>query len=281
MAWVTRFDKQTDAGVRVLDMTSTEQAEYVTTVDGVLQITIATPANGTSMDFAGITAGTEALHAIGADIGAVLLIGSGANFCAGGNVRGFAAANDRAAHVHHLATVLHDFVRVLAVTKVPVVAAVQGWSAGAGMSLVCAADIAIGGPSTKLRPAYPGIGLSPDGGMSWTLPRIVGAGRAREILLTDAVLDADEAVRLGILSRLVADEEVRAEALQLAQTLTSGPKSTYASIKSLLAQSGSAKLSDQLDYEREAIAAAAISPAGVEGVNAFTEKRKPNYVGLG
>jgi 2-(1,2-epoxy-1,2-dihydrophenyl)acetyl-CoA isomerase len=258
-------------------MTSTEQSEYVTTVDGVLQITIATAANGTSMDFAGINAGTAALRTLGSEIGAVLLTGSGANFCAGGNVRGFAAADDRATHIHGLATDLHHFVRALDATAVPVVAGVQGWAAGAGMSLVCLADIAIGGPSTKLRPAYPGIGLSPDGGMSWTLPRIVGAGRAREILLTDAVLDADEAVRLGILSRLVADDDVRAEALNLARTFTAGPQSTYASIKSLLAQSNSSTLSDQLDHERDSIAAAVNSPAGQEGVNAFVDKRKPDY----
>lgn len=261
-------------------MTSTAQTEYVTTVDGVLQIIIATAANGTSMDFAGITAGTDALRSIGRDVGAVLLAGSGANFCAGGNVRGFAAAEDRAGHIHALATDLHELVRALDETIVPVVAGVQGWAAGAGMSLVCAADIAIGGPSTKLRPAYPGIGLSPDGGMSWTLPRIVGAGRAREILLTDAVLDADEAVRLGILSRLVDDEQVRAEALNLARTLATGPRSTYASIKSLLVRSDSGTLSDQLDAERDAIAAAANSPAGREGVNAFAEKRKPDYRNL-
>ncbi|MFE7801027.1 enoyl-CoA hydratase/isomerase family protein [Nocardia sp. NPDC057440] len=258
-------------------MTSSTETEYVTAVDGVLQITIATSANGTSMDFAGITAGTAALRTLGSDVGAVLLTGTGANFCAGGNVRGFAAAEDRAAHIHGLATDLHDFVRALDETVVPVVAGVQGWAAGAGMSLVCLADIALGGPSTKLRPAYPGIGLSPDGGMSWTLPRIVGAGRAREILLTDAVLDAEAAVRLGILSRLVADDDVRAAALNLARSLSSGPRSTYASIKSLLAQSSSSTLSEQLDYERDAIAAAANGPAGREGVDAFVEKRKPNY----
>jgi 2-(1,2-epoxy-1,2-dihydrophenyl)acetyl-CoA isomerase len=262
----------------VIGMTSTAQTEYVTIVDGVLQITIATAANGTSMDFAGVTAGTEALRAAGREVGAVVLTGSGANFCAGGNVRGFAEAQDRAGHIHGLATVLHEFVRALDETTVPVLAGVQGWAAGAGMSLVCAADIAIGGPSTKLRPAYPGIGLSPDGGMSWTLPRIVGAGRAREILLTDAILTAEQAVRLGILSRLVEDEQVRDEALNLARTFTTGPRSTYASIKSLLARSNSATLSEQLDHERDAIAAAANSPAGIEGVNAFVEKRKPKYV---
>ncbi|MEU4341746.1 enoyl-CoA hydratase-related protein [Nocardia sp. NPDC023852] len=261
-------------------MSSTQHADYVTTVDGVLLITVATAAHGTSMDFAGINAGTAALRALGAEVGAVLLRGTGSNFCAGGDVRGFAAAQDRSAHIHGLATDLHEFVRALDATTVPVLAAVQGWAAGAGMSLVCLVDIAVGGPGTKLRPAYPGIALSPDGGMSWTLPRLVGAGRARDILLTDAVLDADEALRLGILSKLVADEKVADETLRLARTFAAGPHSTYASIKSLLRQSDSTTLSDQLDRERESIAAAANTPAGREGVNAFAEKRKPDYTGL-
>ncbi|MGY1944471.1 enoyl-CoA hydratase/isomerase family protein [Nocardia asiatica] len=261
-------------------MTSTEQGGYVTTVDGVLQITIATSANGTSMDFAGINAGTAALRSLGSEVGAVLLRGTGANFCAGGDVRGFAAARDRSAHIHALATDLHEFVRALDAVSVPVVAAVQGWAAGAGMSLVCLADIALGGASTKLRPAYPGIGLSPDGGMSWTLPRVVGRARAREILLTDAILDADEAVRAGVLSRLVPDDEIVEQAQQLARALANGPRSTHASIKVLLRQSDNATLSEQLDSEREGIAAAAGSAAGREGVDAFVAKRKPDYAGL-
>ncbi|MGQ4614644.1 enoyl-CoA hydratase-related protein [Nocardia sp. R7R-8] len=261
-------------------MTTSEQAGYVTTVEGVLQITIATSANGTAMDFAGINAGTAALGSLGSEVGAVLLRGTGANFCVGGDVRGFAAAQDRSAHIHGLASGLHDFVRALDETTVPVVAAVRGWAAGAGMSLVCLADIALGGPGTKLRPAYPGIGLSPDGGMSWTLPRIVGRARAREILLTDAVLDADEAVRLGLLSKLVPDGEIAAEAQRLARTLATGPRSTHARIKTLLRQSESATLSDQLDSERDGIAAAAGSAAGREGVDAFVAKRKPDYAGL-
>ncbi|BDT88346.1 enoyl-CoA hydratase/isomerase family protein [Nocardia cyriacigeorgica] len=261
-------------------MATTEQAEYVSTVDGVLQITIATAANGTSLDFTGVDAGTAALRELDPQVGAVLLTGTGANFCAGGNVRGFAAADDRSAHLYDLADRLHQFVRALDATTVPVVAGVQGWAAGAGMSLVCATDIALGGPSTKLRPAYPGVGLSPDGGMSWMLPRIVGSGRAREILLTDAILDAEEAVRLGILSRLVADESVRDEALALATSLANGPRSTYSSIKTLLRRSTTATLSEQLDDERDAISAAAATPAGREGVDAFVGKRAPDYRGL-
>ncbi|TCJ99256.1 enoyl-CoA hydratase/isomerase family protein [Nocardia alba] len=261
-------------------MSTTEPVAAAEIIDGVLHLTIATSAAGASMDFDLINAGTAALRDLDPSVGAILLIGAGANFCAGGNVRDFAAADDRGAYLHQLADELHDFVRALAAAPVPVIAAVQGWAAGAGMSLVCAADIAIGGPSTKLRPAYPGIGLSPDGGMSWLLPRIVGHGRASEILLTDAVLDAEEAVRLGILSRTVADDEIRAEALRLAQTFVNGPRATYAAMKKLLAQSPTAILDQQLDAERDSISAAANSNTGREGVDAFVNKRKPNYVGL-
>ncbi|MFE3541416.1 enoyl-CoA hydratase/isomerase family protein [Nocardia sp. NPDC059177] len=249
-------------------------------VDGVLQLTIATAAAGTSMDFDLINAGTAALRDLDPGVGAVLLTGAGRNFCAGGNVVHFAAAEDRGAYLHQLASELHDFVRALDETPVPVVASVHGWAAGAGMSLVLGADIAIGGPSTKLRPAYPGIGLSPDGGMSWLLPRIVGASRAKEILLTDAVIDADEAVRLGILSRVVGDDDVRAEALQVAQSFVAGPRTTYTAMKKLLAQSPTATLDQQLDAERDSISAAANGRIGQEGVDAFVAKRKPDYLGL-
>jgi 2-(1,2-epoxy-1,2-dihydrophenyl)acetyl-CoA isomerase len=261
-------------------MTATEPAaSYVRVVDSVLEITISTADRGTSMDFAGINAGSAALRDLDPEVGAILLVGAGANFCAGGDVRAFHDAPDRGAYIRGLAADLHEFVRLLAAAPVPVVAGVQGWAAGAGMSLVCAADIAIGSPATRLRPAYPGIGLTPDGGMSWTLPRIVGTGRATEILLTDAVITGDDAVRLGVLSRLVGDEVLTDEALRVARTLAAGPSTSYAGIKRLLAESATSTLSAQLDREEEAIGTAADSPVGIEGVNAFVEKRRPNFNG--
>ncbi|MFE3291097.1 enoyl-CoA hydratase/isomerase family protein [Rhodococcus sp. NPDC059234] len=261
-------------------MTSLDGLSRVSLEGDVLRIAIATADNGTSLDFDGVDQGTKALRALSAGTLAarsVLLIGEGANFCAGGNVRAFASAENRAEYVGTVAGALHDFVRAIEATEVPIVAAVQGWAAGAGMSLVCTADIAIGGPSTKLRPAYPSIGYTPDGGMSWTLPRIVGVARAREILLTDAVLGADEAVRLGVLSRLVGDDEVKDEALRVARTLAAGPTSAYAGIKRLLVGSGSATLSEQLDAETASISAAADTVAGREGVDAFVEKRRADF----
>ncbi len=248
--------------------------------DGVLRIVVATEAGGASLDLEGIDAGTAALRSVNAGttaIGSVLLIGRGPNFCAGGNVRDFAGADDRGAFVGSVADTFHAFVRELAAVTVPVVAGVHGWAAGAGMSLVCLTDIAIGGPSTKLRPAYPSIGFTPDGGMSWTLPRIVGSGRAMDILLGDSIINGEDAVRLGILSRLVGDDIVDSEAERLARTLANGPTSAYQGIKRLLGSSESATLTEQLDAEAASISVAAASPAGREGVDAFVEKRRPDF----
>ena len=122
---------------------------------------------------------TAALRALEPDVGAVLLAGEGPHFCVGADVAALAGAGaeaaDPGAAVRALAGELHDLVRALAEVPVPVVAAVRGWAAGAGMSLALAADVAVAGVSTRLRPAYPAIGLSPDGGLTWTLPRAVGA----------------------------------------------------------------------------------------------------------
>ncbi|MFZ2530078.1 MAG: enoyl-CoA hydratase-related protein [Rhodococcus sp. (in: high G+C Gram-positive bacteria)] len=253
---------------------------HVSVTDGVLRIAVATAENGTSLSPAGVDQGAAALRAAGPEIRAVLLVGEGANFCAGGNVRGFAGAADRREHVRDIADRFHEFVLALDGVGVPVVAAVRGWAAGAGMSIVLHADIALGGPSTKLRAAYPSIGYTPDGGMSWTLPRVVGIARARELILTDAVLGADEAVRLGVLSRLVADDEIEGEALRIARTLAGGPTAAYASIRRLVAESDQRTLAEQLAAELESISSAAVSPTGIEGANAFVEKRRPDFSSL-
>lgn len=262
------------------DVTHFENTESVELADGVLKIIVATDRAGTSLSGQGMSEGAAALHAVNAGelpVGAVLLFGSGSNFCAGGNVRAFAEAPERGTYVREIADTFHRFVLELAATSVPVVAGVQGWAAGAGMSLVCHADVAIGGRATKLRPAYPGIGFTPDGGLTWTLPRIVGSARARDILLGDTILNGEEAVRLGILSRLVGDEIVVSEAERLARTLAAGPTSAFAGAKALLAESENRTLAEQLEAEAASISAAADSPTGREGVDAFIEKRRPDF----
>lgn len=274
--------RRATAHVRVPRVSNSDTIEQnkVSIEDGVLRIIVATDAAGTSLDGDGVDQGAAALAEVNAgttSVGAVLLIGTGANFCAGGNVMSFASAPDRAGFVRATADSFHAFVRELAAVTVPIVAGVHGWAAGAGMSLVCLTDIAIGGRATKMRPAYPAIGFTPDGGMTWTLPRIVGTARAREILLNDSILNGEEACRLGILARLVGDDIVDSEAERLARTLAVGPTSAYAGVKRLLAASESRTLAEQLEAEAMAISSAAESPCGREGVDAFVEKRRPDF----
>jgi 2-(1,2-epoxy-1,2-dihydrophenyl)acetyl-CoA isomerase len=252
---------------------------YVTRQSRVLRCVLSTAANGASLDFAALREVTAALRALDPEVGAVLLVGEGPNFCTGGDVKAFATADDVGPTVRSLAGVLHDMVRALAEAPVPVVAAVHGWAAGAGMSVVLAADVAVAGTSTRLRPAYPAIGLTPDGGMTWTLPRAVGAARARHILLTDRVLSADEALDLGLVATVVPDDEVAAEARRLAERLADGPVGALGRTKRLLRESPDRDLGTQLDAEATSIAESAAGAEGREGVAAFTARRLPRFRG--
>jgi 2-(1,2-epoxy-1,2-dihydrophenyl)acetyl-CoA isomerase len=247
---------------------------------GVLRIAISSPKAGNSLDRAFFNRGTEALQQlVRGEIraGAILLLGTGANFCAGGNVRDFAAADDRSEFLAGLAGDFHVFVRALVGSNVPVVSAVHGWAAGAGMSLVAHSDVAIGGSSTKLRPAYGGIGLSPDGGMTWALPRVVGAARARDIILNNRVLGATEALELGLLSQIVDDDQVLATADAAATALAAGPWEALSATRRLLNASPDATLDEQLDAEAQSISTLAGRPVGIEGVDAFVGKRSPDF----
>ncbi|GAA4539895.1 enoyl-CoA hydratase/isomerase family protein [Pseudonocardia xishanensis] len=210
-------------------------------------------------------------------LGAVHLVHAGGNFCAGGDVRSFAAAEDRASFVKDIADVFHEFLEAYVTCAVPTVAGVQGWAAGAGMSIVLATDVVLVGDGTKLRPAYPGIGFSPDGGMSWTLPRIVGLARARHILLSDQVLGAEDLLSLGIASVLVPDAELAEEAAGTAHKIAQGPTAALGRIKTLLAASFDRPLRAHLDAEAAAISASAGGAEGAEGLAAFGEKRPPRF----
>jgi 2-(1,2-epoxy-1,2-dihydrophenyl)acetyl-CoA isomerase len=244
----------------------------------VLRCAVSDAARHGSLDFDAVCAVTAALRTLEPGVGAVLLAGEGPHFCTGADVGALAAtgaAEDPRSAVRELAEELHELVRALVEVPVPVVAAVRGWAAGAGMSLVLAADIAVAGVSTRLRPAYPAIGLTPDGGLSWTLPRAVGAARARHILLTDRVLDADEALALGLVATVVPDDDVAAEADGLAQRLADGPTRALGRTKRLVRAEGD--LDAHLDAEADAIAESVADAEGREGVAAFRERRPPRF----
>jgi 2-(1,2-epoxy-1,2-dihydrophenyl)acetyl-CoA isomerase len=248
---------------------------FVTREGRVLRCVVATAERGSTLHPDALSEVAAALRVLDRGVGAVLLVGEGPNFCTGGDVGAFAAAAEPGPTVRALADLLHDLVRALVDAPVPVVAAVHGWAAGAGMSLVLAADLAVAGAGARLRPAYPAIGFSPDGGLSWTLPRAVGAARARHILLTDRTLDAPEALDLGIVAAVVPDDDVAGEAARLAGTLAAGPTAALARTKRLLRDGAGRDLAAQLDAEAAAIAACAAGAEGREGVAAFRERRAP------
>jgi 2-(1,2-epoxy-1,2-dihydrophenyl)acetyl-CoA isomerase len=216
--------------------------------------------------------------------GAVLLRGEGTHFMAGGDIRMFGdlaalPPEERQRVFYELVDGLHPtLVRLRHMAK-PVVAAVHGAAAGFGLSLVLAADLAIAAEGTVFGCGYIHLGTSPDGGMTATLPRIVGQKRAAELMLLGERFDAERASSLGIVNRVVPASSLLAEARALAARLAAGPGHAYARTKALLAASVEAGLDAQLDRERDNFAACAATADFVEGVRAFLDKRPPVFTG--
>jgi 2-(1,2-epoxy-1,2-dihydrophenyl)acetyl-CoA isomerase len=210
-------------------------------------------------------------------IRAVLMTGEGKNFCFGGDLRGMiASGGDISAFLSELTTNLHAAMAHLARANAPVIAAVSGTAAGAGLGLVLAADLAIAGRSAKFAPAYTGVGLTPDASCTFLLPRAVGYKRAMELLLTNRVLDAETALDWGLVNQVVDDEKLQETAAALAARLAAGPTGAYGVVKGLLAESEPG-LEVQLARESRSIAARGASAEGREGIAAFLEKRAPRY----
>jgi 2-(1,2-epoxy-1,2-dihydrophenyl)acetyl-CoA isomerase len=219
----------------------------------------------------------DAVRLIDDGVGCVLLRAEGTNFCVGGDVRAFAAAPEPGKFLGELASVVHDAVLGLVEGPAPVVAAVNGWAAGAGMSLAACADITLAAESARFRSAYSAIGLSPDCGLTWTLPRLIGRGRAADLMLTNRAVGAAEAASTGLVARVVADDALLPEAQALAAELASGPAAAFGRIRHLLDASDGSTLADQLSAEAASIAACADGPEGRAGVAAFTAGRKPVF----
>lgn len=243
----------------------------------VVRITLARPERANALGLDTCDGLGEALKRIGEGTGCVLLLADGPNFCVGGDVRGFAAAEDVPAHIRLLADTVHAHLVALRESGVPLVAGVRGWAAGAGMSLALAADVLVLGETAKLRPGYAGIGVTPDCGMTWTLPRAVGAARAREILLTNRAVDAAEALAIGIASRVVPDEEVDAAAAAVAAQLAAGPTPALGATRRLVDAAAARTFAEHLDFEAASISEHAGLPHGREGITAFVEKRAPRF----
>ncbi|HEY7996687.1 MAG TPA: enoyl-CoA hydratase-related protein [Steroidobacteraceae bacterium] len=216
-----------------------------------------------------------------ADVRAVVLTGAGRNFCFGGDLRAMASRDTSGDdYIRELTTYLHAAIAHFTRMDAPVIAAVNGTAAGAGVGLVAMADLAVCARSAKFNLAYTNAGLTPDAGTSFLLPRIVGAKRTMELLLLNRTLTAAEALSWGLVNEVVADEEVHARALAIAEQLAAGATRAYGATKRLLAASLGA-FESQMILESETIAAHAVGAEGTEGISAFLEKRRPDFPGNG
>lgn len=248
---------------------------------GIARLTLERPdaANAIDLDVAQGLCGAASELAARDDVRVVVLSSGGKLFCAGGDLGWMQAQDDPAAGLHVLATALHKAIEGFAALDAPVVARVHGAAAGAGMSLVLGADLAVASTKASFTMAYTSVGLSPDGGSSYLLPRLVGQRRATEIILTNRRVGAEEAERIGMITRAVEPEALDDAVEALAASLAAGPTSSYGAAKRLFATTWTASMHDQLADEADAIAACAGSPAGQEGISAFLAKRKPDFAG--
>ena len=213
-------------------------------------------------------------------VGAVILSGEGETFCMGGDLRSFPAVDDLPGHLREVTHHLHAALNSLSRMAPPVIATVRGFAAGAGLGLACAADIVLAGGSARFLSAYTNVGLTPDGSTSWSLPRLVGLRRALELVLTNRILDANEALEWGIVTRVVEDGSLETEAAALATTLAEGATVALGGAKRLVRESFARPLELQLRLETEVLAAAAGTDAGREGIAAFLEKRAARFTGV-
>jgi len=213
-------------------------------------------------------------------IRAVVITGAGKMFCAGGDLISFSSFGDKIAHgIKEITTYLHAATSRFARMNAPVITAINGTAAGAGMSLAIAGDYVIAGEAAKFTMAYTAAGLSPDGSSTFYLPRLIGLRRAQELILTNRRLSAQEAFEWQLVNRVVPDADMLPEAMKLAEQFANGPTVAFGTVKKLLIATYDQSLETQMELEARGIAAMTQTKDGKEGVAAFAGKRKPEFCG--
>jgi len=208
---------------------------------------------------------------------ALLITGAGRGFCAGADLA--EGGNENRDMGASLADTYHPFLTELANLKIPVVSAVNGVAAGAGMSIAISADIVIAAKSAYFLQAFVNIGLVPDAGSTFLLPRLVGLNRARSMMMLGEKVPADKALEWGLVYDVVEDDMLQVAAKEVATKLANGPTVALGSIRHLLAQSLTNDYQGQLAAEANAQRVAGRTEDCVEGVMAFIQKREAAFKG--
>ena len=261
-----------------------ETIQLETRDDGVAVLTLNRPA---ALNALTVAMGSEFIEALAESRAkgarAIVMTGAGRAFCAGGDLREMQQIAKKEGRVEAFfdepLSLLHDCIRAIRKTPVPIIAAVNGFASGAGCNLALACDLVIAGVSAKFNEAFIKIGLTPDCGGTFILPRLIGWKRAAELLMTGDVIEATRAAEIGMINRAVPDDELMSESLSLAVRLASAPTAAIGRIKALLDQGAAKDYDGQLDLEHEAQIQSGQSVDFKEGVAAFMEKRTPKFTG--
>lgn len=250
--------------------------------EGIATITLNRPDNANTLNLDMAEDLFEATLACEADdsVRAVILTAKGRMFCAGGDLAAFHASGaGLPTTLNRTATALHNAVSLLARMDAPLVIGVNGTAAGAGLSLVLMGDYVLASDKAKFTMAYTGAGLSPDGSSSFFLAKHIGLLRAKELVLTNRVLSAEEAAAWGAVSRVVPGESLEEETRAMAQTFAKGPTRAYGESKRLLLSAYSETLETQIEFESRGIVSQARGKDGAHGIEAFLKKEKPVFEG--
>jgi 2-(1,2-epoxy-1,2-dihydrophenyl)acetyl-CoA isomerase len=250
--------------------------------DGVATLTLNRPDARNALNMELKRALAAALRAIPEDPGvrAVVLTGSGPAFSAGGDVKELDATRTALTSRNRMRWLLHEVFVPLARLDVPTVAAINGAAFGAGLSLALACDVVVASDAAVFSFAFSRMGLLPDCGALWFLPRRIGPGRAKELLFTARRFGAAEAQELGIVQRVVPAEELGMAAGALAGTLAAGPASALRMTKRLLEQAATSTLDEVAELESYAQGIAMSSAEHAEALLAFSERRDPDFRGI-
>jgi 2-(1,2-epoxy-1,2-dihydrophenyl)acetyl-CoA isomerase len=215
------------------------------------------------------------------DIRCIVLTGKGGNFCSGLDLKALAAGGmgDLDHAEEHLRKYFHGLIRAIRFVDKPVIALVDGAAVGYGCDLALACDVRIGTERTRFGEVFVKRGLMPDGGGTWSLPRLVGVGKALELMFTGDLVDAEEAARLGLVNRLVPSAEAEAQTWELAKRIAAGPPLVHAFVKRAVYSAQSTGLDEALDVEARGQIQLLHSKDFLEGIAAFFQKRPPEFTG--
>jgi 2-(1,2-epoxy-1,2-dihydrophenyl)acetyl-CoA isomerase len=249
--------------------------------DNIAFVTFNRPERLNVIDLEMARAFLSVMRTIAADqsVRVIAINGEGRGFVAGGDLASFRAATDKSEIAKVVLDAIHEGLKLLAQSTAISLCIAQGPIAGAGVSILAVADLAIAADNATFNMAYGRVAVPPDCGGTWALPRLVGLRKAMELTLLSETIDAVEAQRIGLLNRVVPLASLNEESARLAKRLATGAPMAMAKTKALMRNSFVAEMNDQLDAEQAAFMACANTEDFIEGLDAFFEKRRPYFTG--